>query len=65
MTPELWPLWWTPTEDSFSSTAIRSPGRLASSAIAVARPTSPAPMTMTSSVPPSASAAPELVTGAP
>src|SRR6266852_3749718 len=54
MTPELCPLWCVPTVASFSSTASRSPGCPSSRAIAVARPTSPAPITTTSNVLPSA-----------
>src|SRR5580700_7569331 len=48
MTPELCPLWCAPTVASFSRTVTRSPGRASIRAIAVASPTSPAPMTSTS-----------------
>src|SRR4051794_11577987 len=49
-TPELWPVWWAATDRSFSTTVTVEPGRAASTARAVARPTMPPPMTTTSGV---------------
>src|SRR5215208_4742978 len=48
MTPLLWPVWWRPIDDSFSSTANLSPGRRFRRSRAVARPTIPPPTTTTS-----------------
>src|SRR5690606_16613404 len=51
MTPELWPLWWLPQSGSLSITVIRLSGNCWASACAVARPTMPPPMIVTSLVP--------------
>src|SRR4051812_17624731 len=49
-TPELWPVWWTATACSFSTTTTRVPGWRRTISRAVARPTMPAPtMPMVSS----------------
>ena len=45
MTPLLWPLWCEASWLSFSSTTTRVPGRLRTTARAVARPTIPPPAT--------------------
>src|SRR6185369_15307210 len=45
ITPELWPVWWRPTESCLSMTMIRDPGRRRSTSRATASPTIPAPTT--------------------
>src|SRR5947209_17006605 len=44
-TPELCPLWWAATWDSFSRTATRRPGNRRTNWYAVASPTMPPPTT--------------------